>query len=235
MVLVNGRLPEAMTPMTTGGRPLYTLAALAFERTTVAFRQRFGKPLLFGAGWTGYRTRQQQEILYANLGYPAAAYPGTSNHGLGLAGDFNAGVQTYGSPEWQWMNTVGRTYGWSPLNENNLRFEPWHWVYNVSDDQHYGQPPGYTPTPPTPEPEPVPDLIAQLEDDMRLARKKSTGEVVLVGVATLFELTFAEYVTMRGVIGKDYVDLSDDEWNLLYATIGKSIENTGQNLRLPGF
>lgn len=138
MVLVNGKLPDSALRLTSGGRRLYKTAAASYERVNHAFMQKFGRQLAFNPGWTGYRTLEQQQILFDQLGFPKAAIPGTSNHGYGLAGDFDLGV--YGSAAHRWMDTVGRKYGWVPLWESKglkrNKFEPWHWVYYVGKDQH---------------------------------------------------------------------------------------------------
>lgn len=129
----NGQLPPEALTDTSGGRPLEHGAAASYERTSAGFKKKFGRPLQFNNGWTGYRTLEQQEVLYddgRNAAY--AAKPGTSNHGWGLAGDFT--LQPYASDEWKWMNTEGRKYGWRPYTENDLAYEPWHWTYNEDLD-----------------------------------------------------------------------------------------------------
>lgn len=151
----NGQLPASALTLTSGGKSLTKQAAASYERLSTAFSKRFGKILRFNTGYTGYRTYAQQVAL-AKLykDEPGrAAIPGTSNHGWGLAGDFNL---IYGSDEWKWMNTEGRKYGWVPLNENNLRLEPWHWVYNETKD--------------TKKPKPKPPV----EDEMPTVKSYST-------------------------------------------------------------
>lgn len=173
MVLKNGLLDSSLLQLTSGGRKLSTPAALSYERLDTVFERRFGKTLLFGDGWTGYRSLEQQVVLYDQLGYPKAAIPGTSNHGYGLAADFASGVNIYGSVEWRWMNTEGRTHGWVPLNEGNLKFEPWHWVYTQSRDQHYGEAPLNQP-PAVVEP---PVEIAKDDDDMAFTATGPDGQI----------------------------------------------------------
>lgn len=72
-------------------------------------------------------------------GAAGAAYPGTSNHGLGLANDFALNVngrivsldQTVnGVSLWSWLGAHGRTYGWS---WGEALSERWHWVYIEGD------------------------------------------------------------------------------------------------------
>jgi hypothetical protein len=160
--LKNGLLPPELLTETSGGRVLRRNAAASYERTNAAFKKKFGKSLAFNAGWTGYRTLEQQQYLYDKLGYPYANYPGQSNHGWGLAMDVD--LQPYGSAEWKWMNSTGRTYGWEPLNENNLSFEPWHWAYDQSKDQHI----------PAPEPEPEEDPVTVVITGPKVSYPKDT-------------------------------------------------------------
>lgn len=61
-------------------------------------------------------------------GKPAAASPGHSNHGTGLAIDIHhGGIQ-------QWFQSQGRTYGWT-WDEGRDLGESWHFVYDASLDQ----------------------------------------------------------------------------------------------------
>lgn len=188
--------------------------------------------LLPTPGFSCYRTLSDQAYMRA---HGLTTVPvGKSIHGEAKAVDFQ-GIP-FGSARHNWLKANGGRYGWYQpqwAKQTGSLPESWHWEYDYYLDTEPTPP--TPPVPPTPTPDPVPDLISGLEDDMRLAQKASTGEIVLVGVSTLFSLTYPEYVVMRGVIGKDFVALTDDEWNILHATIGKSIVNTGQNLRLEGF
>lgn len=103
-----------------------TLAVPAVTMLGNAFKKKFG---YYPKITWGYRSFDEQVKLHDEFGYPKAAVPGTSNHGWGLAFDFGSGIDKYNSPQWKWMNKWGRDYGFRPLNENNLAFEPWHWGY----------------------------------------------------------------------------------------------------------
>jgi len=182
--VVNGNVTPNLLTTTTAGKQLAIAPAASYERLNAAFVQRFGKRLDITYG---YRSIDQQWALFRLYGYPHAAIPGTSNHGLGLAVDLGSGVQTYRSPEWSWMNTVGRTHGWVPLNEGNLSFEPWHWAY-LGHDQHaaastVSNPVTVTPAitmPPPPAPLPAP--LTQEEEDMAsIIQSPSHGLAVLDG------------------------------------------------------
>lgn len=136
-MVVNGKLPTSMLRKTSDGDYLATSAAASYERLNHEFTLAFSKRLSITSG---YRTYAKQVDLFHSLGYPAAAYPGQSNHGRGVACDFGSGVATYGSAEHRWMDTVGRRHGWIPLWESLGRkrntFEPWHWVHVPSKDRY---------------------------------------------------------------------------------------------------
>lgn len=86
----NGRLPSSVLSPINGGF-LISDAAAAFNALDRESRRRYGVALHPLGHMSSYRTYQQQMYLWqlyraghGNL----AVYPGTSNHGLGLAVDF---------------------------------------------------------------------------------------------------------------------------------------------------
>ncbi len=76
---------------------------------------------------SAYRTLAEQQKLYDRLGARRAAVPGYSDHGWGTAIDFGGGIETHNSPQWQWMDTNSRVYGWVPYSDDRPQDEPWHW------------------------------------------------------------------------------------------------------------
>lgn len=64
-----------------------------------------------------YRSFAEQQYWYNLLGYPTAAIPGTSNHGLGIALDFEQDNSTdtfsWGQPGYQWLQSNGPRYGFN--------------------------------------------------------------------------------------------------------------------------
>jgi len=167
----NGRIPsEALTALSVGGS-LLSGAAASFERwrsqATAA-----GRELTITSVADAYRSFQQQydvfvaryEVVagngpyndvrvyegrrYVRLRGAAAAVPGTSNHGRGIAIDVkNAGA--FGGSFHTWLSATGPALGWTN-HEGRSVDEPWHWVYGGSTT---------TPNPPTSE-----------EDDMTPAQ-----------------------------------------------------------------
>lgn len=138
-------------------------AAAAFLRVAAAFEARFGKPLTC---ISFYRTYQRQVEIFQErytvrsgasskvkatdrkwngvvyklkAGYAPSAVPGISNHGLGQAVDFNAGVQTAGSKENAWFKANAPAYGWD-WTEGKRNGEPWHWTYDAAQDRYRNNP-----------------------------------------------------------------------------------------------
>ena len=109
----------------------------SYDEQVALFKQRYQTfpPL----PWRRHYTFEGK-TWYLKLGAAGAAYPGTSNHGLGLANDMalrvNGKVVTLetevnGLSLWEWLNTHGRTFGWS---WGEATSEKWHWVYIDGDD-----------------------------------------------------------------------------------------------------
>jgi len=126
----NGQIPaSAMTkvPVSVGQPYLRADAAAAYFDLDKAFRAKFGKSL---AITEAYRDLARQQALYA--AYQAgtgnkAAVPGTSVHGWALACDFGSGLTSYGTPEKNWMNANGPSFGWQPKGDGFPdQAEPWH-------------------------------------------------------------------------------------------------------------
>ena len=76
-----------------------------------------------GGSMSSYRTLGEQEYLYhlfvtgqGNL----AAFPGTSNHGLGIA------IDCPNAWEQEWLREHGHEFGWAKTEAFS---EPWHWNY----------------------------------------------------------------------------------------------------------
>lgn len=107
-------------------------AAENFGRLNDSYRAEFGSelPIL-----DGYRPLAEQEIVHANSpGWTAV--PGTSNHGWGLAIDFDWDIfASWEAPEVIWMIENGPKYGWrlpAALGPNSDRPEPWHYEFGTS-------------------------------------------------------------------------------------------------------
>lgn len=75
-----------------------------------------------GGSMSSYRTYDEQVYLYGvyQRGGNLAAYPGSSNHGWGVAIDIPNGW------EQEWMRQNAGRYGWA---KTEAMSEPWHWNY----------------------------------------------------------------------------------------------------------
>jgi len=98
-----------------------------------AYQTQFNKPLVITSA---YRSFDKQKQLYDNPGPGWAAKPGTSNHGWGLAFDFNhgaAGKPSFTDEEYIWMNANAGKYSFYNAGKNFSNAEPWH--FEVIDSE----------------------------------------------------------------------------------------------------
>lgn len=121
-VAANGVFDDENTDPIPGGR-LWPEAALTWNAMRASFIASGGHPDHFRPGGSASSSRsiKQQRHFFANRP-PAAAVPGTSNHGWGIAVDIPfADAQA-------WIVRSGAPYGWS--NAEGARVgEPWHMGY----------------------------------------------------------------------------------------------------------
>lgn len=121
-VELNGIFTDANTDPIPGGR-LWPEAAATWNAMRAAFIADGGEPDHFRPGGPASSARSipQQRFFYANRP-PAAAVPGTSNHGWGVAVDIPF-------PDAQaWLRRNAHRFGWS-WDEGARVGEPWHWRY----------------------------------------------------------------------------------------------------------
>ncbi|WP_370524002.1 D-alanyl-D-alanine carboxypeptidase family protein [Cellulomonas sp. APG4] len=201
---LNGLLPAALlSPAVPGpaGARLEISAALSWARLCADVERRYGwTPQITSAG-DAYRSYEIQERIfrqrYTTAGptavdwvgkswrgarwyrlpiWAAAATPGTSNHGRGVAVDIT-GLGGFAGTRYRQLAAVAAEHGWDN-NEGRAIAEAWHWVYKARNDTHRG---GGLPAPLTPEDdtmskEDVDELKAELED-----LKQWLAEVFRVG------------------------------------------------------
>ena len=97
-----------------------------------AFKSKFGHHLQIDLA---YRPMSEQRYWFNKLGYPAAARPGHSNHGLGLAVDLwenSASPYRFGQPAYNWLMTNAPRYGWYQptwLRQHGVNPEYWHFQF----------------------------------------------------------------------------------------------------------
>jgi cell wall-associated NlpC family hydrolase len=127
----NGRIPaSSLCPLGVGGHELRCDAAAAYGAMSSAFSAAFGVPLCITDSYRSYASQ-----LDAYQRKPAlAAWPGTSNHGWGLAVDLCGGINSAGTPQYEWMVDNAARFGfvhpdWAqPTGEKP---EPWHWEFGT--------------------------------------------------------------------------------------------------------
>ena len=144
MAYANGQIPlTALTPLSVGGH-LLAPAAAAFETWRNQARAA-GYNLTITSVGDAYRNYQRQMNVFReryemrpfpNVGPygdvrmrgAAAAVPGTSNHGKGVAVDIS-NVGGFGSRFYSWLSATGPKLGFTNT-EGRIVNEAWHWVHN---------------------------------------------------------------------------------------------------------
>lgn len=114
-------------------------AAKSFVEMNAAFRAQYGYDIKIDEAYRDLTTQQK----YAGfLGYPRAARPGTSNHGMGVAIDLETRSSSamsgtpyrsgFGGPYDTWITAHGKEYGWDRpayLDRNGSNPESWHYNF----------------------------------------------------------------------------------------------------------
>lgn len=158
MAFQNGKALATQLAKASNGHTFAKTVAPAFDRLALAFFTHFGILL---AVTQGYRKLAIQEQIfferyevnwvgsgpfgdvrwydkkrYVRVRGAAAAIPGQSNHGLGVAADLSTaiGFGTWNSDQYEWMAKNGPKYGWTNV-EGKAVNEPWHWVYDADLDR----------------------------------------------------------------------------------------------------
>lgn len=172
------------------GHWLDPAAAASYERMRAAGMPAGG---INDAG----RTRQEQAVLFERLGWPAAMPPGKSRHETGRALDIATA-----SSAWAWINEHGRAHGW----RRTVSFEPWHFEYELSRDQHLAA------VGPTPAPlAPLPTIT---EDTMFIISAPGRGQAV-VGPGYYRHLSSAEEVHVAMAAGLRVEEGNDREYDVM--------------------
>lgn len=151
---LNGKFPgSVLVALSTRGRLLKPVAA-SYERLRKEYEADTGLKLEPSGSSDAYRSYEVQEATfraryrtapiagrprrwwqsrwwYQLPGTAAAAVPGTSNHGLGVAVDF-AGLGGFGGKGYAWLSANAARHGWSNTEGRSVN-EYWHWVRDGSD------------------------------------------------------------------------------------------------------
>lgn len=103
-------------------------AAISFVELNKAYKAANGKSLSLESCYRDYDQQVAAQKRYGS----GAATPGKSNHGWGLAIDFD-NMSSYSDAGYKWLMKNGPSYGW--VNPANMQqggsgpHEPWHWEY----------------------------------------------------------------------------------------------------------
>jgi len=124
--VVNGQLPDEDLVSIGSGHKLAKAIAPQFKAMMQSASESGFKMGTHFRINSSYRTYDKQKQLYDQLGPGTAAYPGTSNHGLGRAVDL---WYTNGSYKWLKSNAGNFGFGQIPGYETNNPdgHEAWHW------------------------------------------------------------------------------------------------------------
>jgi LAS superfamily LD-carboxypeptidase LdcB len=121
-------MPRDQLCRISGGHKLRCDAAAAYGTLALAYEAHFRSPLCITDSYRSYRA--QVDLLRRKPSL--AAFPGTSNHGWGVAVDLCDGINDYGTPQYEWMMANAAAYGWTNpgwAREGGSRQEPWHWEF----------------------------------------------------------------------------------------------------------
>ena len=126
----NGHIPLNLlcAPKTAPNHRLRADAAFAYDQMSQAYQASFGTPLCITDSYRPYAVQVSLKARKPGL----AARPGTSNHGLGRAVDLCGGVQSFGTPQHQWMVQNATQFGWCHptwAQRSGSKPEAWHWEY----------------------------------------------------------------------------------------------------------
>lgn len=211
MGYANGAIPTTALSPVPGfpGAWLTHEAADSFKRVRDEVQRKYGwTPTLTSAG-DAYRSYARQEAVFRERYVPryatyglggvdrrgpwlgqywwryrgaAAAVPGTSNHGKGVAVDIKD-IGPFTGLRYRQFAEVAAKHGWSNVEGKSVN-EPWHWVYSSSRDTYPITNPiggGGTTIPDIPEIDPIKPIEP-------LPPEENTSMIINAGVAGLYLL-----------------------------------------------
>ena len=137
MAYSNGEIPFSalkavgVSPVLREMQYLTIYAANAYLALDAKFYAAFGFHLDITEGYRSLARQKQLYYAYQNdpKNNPLAAYPGTSNHGWGMAADFGSGAATSGSATSLWLRKYGGAYGYDDTGYRFSKVEPWHYDF----------------------------------------------------------------------------------------------------------
>jgi hypothetical protein len=153
--VANGSLPPALlVKSTNAANNMFFLADVveSFDNLAKAYEARFGKKMTLTYAYRPYSEQVRLKEAEENDNGNAAATPGTSNHGWGLAFDFdttdNTGINRFKSETYKWMRRKAPRLGWSnpswardghdyPSGEENEKTNDSGQLLSRNDEAHH--------------------------------------------------------------------------------------------------
>lgn len=124
----NGQIPLSQMS-SVAGHHFRTDAAQSMVALRSAYQSALGRSLPINDGYRDLAGQWGAWNAYQSGGN-LAAYPGTSNHGWGLAVDFGGEVyQSSSSAGHRWLQANAGAYGWVWAGKDFRQVENWHWEY----------------------------------------------------------------------------------------------------------
>jgi hypothetical protein len=151
----NGDVPQSAMAA-VGGVYLQPDAAAQMVKLRDAYQKRWNTELRITEGYRPMALQISYWNAYQNGTGNLAAYPGTSNHGAGLAVDFSSPITNSRSEQHLWLRTAALEFNWWWAGAGFSQVEPWHWEFKWP---YAGQP--TTPiAPPVTTPEEIEEMTA---------------------------------------------------------------------------
>ena len=207
-------------------------AAGALVMLAFYYEQRFGTKLTASEGMRGIEMQNFYWDRYQNKrpGWTVAAYPGTSQHGWGLAVDFAGRIQSAATVEHAWLAAHAPLFGWEWTGRNFG--EPWHFDYtgvNVTDEQRQEFIARGVPAPvSTPAAKPAPSNNRKKENLMYLVKQKDGhGKTFIMLQIGAYEIShkevqaYLEHFQGLGLTGPGYsksLEMTSDSITLISMT-----------------
>lgn len=193
-----------------GWAPVLTSAGDGFRsyaRQEAVFRERYAPryaTVLQNGRRITDRRRWNGVDHYRHTG-PAAAVPGTSNHGLGATVDVAA--LRYGTPAWADLAPILRAEGWSNAEGASVS-EPWHWNHlrTVSTVANTNTAPGVSVRP---IPTAAPGALTPLEDDVIRTVLHPNGSIATSGPAAVDFTIHESMDELRGLVARGLLQPDD--------------------------
>jgi len=129
MTIKNGRIPASQLVVVANGKKLRKGApANSFKRMSDRSHAKGYGHIGLADGYRDIAGQDRAWAAYKAGTGNLAAWPGTSNHGLGISGDLLEPYATTG-PKHSWLEARAAFYGWYWEGKAFHPIETWHWTF----------------------------------------------------------------------------------------------------------